>query len=288
MISSQTAIAYFSEFRSPPLPATCELNFSRDFDHDRGTLDWLLDQGVDINRTDIQRLDSGFGLAIGETDSSLHLLNNVAASGDIDLFDHLVSRGADTSLCTALHSASRGKDAEMSRAMVCHLLDKHNMDINRNNNDLRKLMHDPHDTGSPLCSAILHKNLAVVRELLNRGARVNSASDFPVSYAVSAGGGFLPALEPLLHAGADATKALTSSAIARNIDAAEVCLRYGADPAPALREAIAREEYRANTIADNAAYYASRPESKYKKSDKQVERERTSQAMVAFLKSAME
>lgn len=221
----------------------------------------------------------------------MHLLNNVAASGDIDLFDHLVSRGADTSLCTALHSASRCQDAEMSRAMVSHLLDKHDMDINRNNDDLRDFMHDPHDTGSPLCSAILHKNLAVVRELLNRGARVNSTSDFPVDYAVTAGG-FLPALEPLLHAGADATKALTSSATARNIDAAGVCLRFGADPAPALRKAIAREEYRANTIAENAAYFASRPDLKYKKSDTQAERERAqeraSQAMVAFLKSAME
>ena len=186
-------------------------------------MNWLLDQGVDINRADIQRLDGCFNLAIGETDSSSRLLNNLAASDDIDPFDHLVSREADTSLFTALHSASRCKDAEMSRAIVSHLLNKHNMDINRNNDDLRDFMHDPHDTGSPHCRATLHKNLAVVRELLNRGARVNSTSDVPVNYAVSAGG-FLPAVEPLLHGGADAIEALQQTRRLRGISMLQRCL----------------------------------------------------------------
>jgi len=263
----------------------------RDFGHDRETLDWLLDQGVDINRTDIQRQDDAFNLAIGETDSSLHLLNNVAASGDIDLFDHLVSRGADTSLCTALHSASRCADPETSRAMVCHLLDKHNMDIDRNNDDLRDFFHDPQDSGSPLCSAILHKNLAVVHELLKKGAGVNIPKSFPVSYAVKTGG-FFPALEPLLRAGADPTEALATSAHARNIDAAKACLQFGPDPAPALSDAIALEERRANRIAANAAFFENRPEWNYKKSESEIEKEkaeeRGSQAMIALLKSVME
>ena len=81
------------------------IRLARDFAHDREMLDCLLDQGADINRTDSMRRDEGSVLAVGEADFSLHLLNNVAASGDIDLFDHLVSRGADTSLCTALHAA---------------------------------------------------------------------------------------------------------------------------------------------------------------------------------------
>jgi hypothetical protein len=153
-------------------------------------------QGVDINRTDSRRLDNGFNLAIGETDNSLHLLNNVAASGNIDLFDHLVSHGAQTSLCTALHSASLCTDAETSRAMVRHLLDKHNMDINQNNDDLRYFFRDSQDTGSPLCSALRHESLVIVRELLKRGAKVNSADWNPVRYAVRAGG-FFSALEPL-------------------------------------------------------------------------------------------
>jgi hypothetical protein len=224
-------------------------------------------------------------------DYSLHLLNNVAASGDIDLFDHLVSKGADTSLCTALHPASRCKDVETSRAMVCHLLDKHKMDINRNNNDLRHFWHDSQDSGSPLCSAIIHKNLAVFHELFQRGAEMNSPDWNPVTYAVRAGG-FFPALEPLLRAGADTNKALKISVIRMNIDAAKACLHFGADPAPALHEAIAWEEYRANTIAENAAFLESEPNLSSEKSEETIEKERTeereSQAMVALLRSAMQ
>jgi ankyrin repeat protein len=223
-------------------------------------------------------------------DYSLHLLNNVAANRDIDLFGHLVSRGADTSLCTALHSASRCKDAETSRAMICYFLDKHKMDINRNNDDLRHFWHDSQDSGSPLCSAVLHRNLAVVHELLQRGASVNSPDRNPVSYAVRAGG-FMPALEPLLRAGADADKALKISVSRKNMDAARACLHFGADPAPALHEAIAQEEYRANTLAENAAYFERRPELSYTKSESMIEKEmaeeQESQAIVALLRSAM-
>lgn len=113
--------------------------------------------------------------------------------------------------------------------MVCHLLDKHNMDINRDNDDLRNFMHDSQDNGSALCSATLHKNLAVVHELLKRGARVNSPDWSPVTYAVRMGG-FFPVLEPLLRTGADVTRALKISVIERNIDAAKACLQFDADP----------------------------------------------------------
>jgi ankyrin repeat protein len=174
--------------------------------------------------------------------------------------------------------------------MVCHLLDKHNMDINQNNDDLRQSHHDSQDKGLPLCSAVLYKNLAVVHELLERGARVNDPNWSPIRYAVKAGG-FLPALEPLLRAGADATKALEISVARMNIDAAKACLQFGADPAPALREAIAQQEHRANTIAEDAAYLESRPDLSYKKSEETVGKEKAeeqkSQMMVALLKSAM-
>lgn len=219
----------------------------------------------------------------------MHLLNNVAASGDIDLFDHLVSRGADTSLCTALHAASKCKDPKTSTAMVRYLLDKHKMDIDRNRDDLRQIYHDPRDKGSPLCSAILYKNLPVVHELLKRGARVNDPNWSPVYHSTKAGG-FPSALEPLLRAGADATKALRTSALTTNIDAAKACLQSGADPAPALREAIEWEQRRANRIASDAEYDKRNPESSYEKSENEIEKERTeereSQAMVRLLKSA--
>ena len=262
---------------------------ARDFADDRETLDCLLDQGADINRTDSRRRDDGSVLAVGETDNSLHLLNIVAASGDIDLFDHLVSRGADPSLCTALHAASKCKDPETSTAMVRHLLDKHNLDINRDKDDLRHFIHDSQDKGSPLCSAILYRNLPVVHELLNRGARVNDPNWSPVYYAAKADG-FLPAMEPLLRAGADATEALETSAATRNIDAAKACLQYGPDPAPALRVAIDMEERRAYRVASDAEYDRKHAESGDEKSEEEVEEEkeeeRQSQAMVELLKSA--
>lgn len=142
----------------------------RDFSRDRETLDWLLDQGVDINKTDSQRLDDGSNLPGGESDYSLHLLNRVAADGNIDLFDHLVGRGADASLSTALHSASEGDGHRKSKAMIRYLLDKHHMNIDSNNGDFRDFFHDADDKGSPLCSAIINRNLVAVLELLERGA----------------------------------------------------------------------------------------------------------------------
>lgn len=266
------------------------IRLARDFAHDREMLDCLLDQGADINRTDSMRRDEGSVLAVGEADFSLHLLNNVAASGDIDLFDHLVSRGADTSLCTALHAASKCKDPETSTAMVRHLLDKHKMDIDRNRDDLRRICHDPRDKGSPLCSAIIYKNLPVVHELLKRGARVDDPKWSPVYHATKKGG-FPAALEPLLRAGADATEALRTSALTTNIDAAKACLQYGPDPAPALREAVDLEERRADRVASDAEYDRTHPESSYEKSEEEVEKEkaeeRRSQAMVELLKSAL-
>lgn len=76
-------------------------------------------------------------------------------------------------------------------------------------------------------------------------------------------------MEPLLRAEPDATEALKISVN----NAANACLQSGADPAHALRKAIAQEEYRASTIAENAAYLENRPESSYKKSEKEVKKE---------------
>lgn len=142
----------------------------RDFARDRGLLDWLLDHGADIHRSDTQRLDNGFNLAKGESDSSLHLLNKVAADGDIDLFDHLVSRGAQASKSLALHAACRCHDSDTSVAMIRHLLDVYHMEINSNDEDFRDTIHGAHDIGSPLCSAIIHRNIDAVEELLQHGA----------------------------------------------------------------------------------------------------------------------
>jgi hypothetical protein len=160
----------------------------------------------------------------------------------------MVKRGADAPRSLALHSASRCRDLDKSRAMACHLLDKHNMDININNETFRDFMHDSHDTGSPLCSAVIHCNLAAVQELLQRCASFSGPRSWPVSYAVRSGE-FLPALEPLLRAGTDPTQALMSS-----VGAAKTCLEFGANPAAALSEALEEEKCRLELAAEAAAY----------------------------------
>jgi hypothetical protein len=94
-----------------------------------------------------------------------------------------------------------------------------------------------------------------------------------------------------LRAGADATDALETSALTTNIDATKACLQYGPDPAPALREAVALEERRANRVVEDAEYDRTHPESSYEKSEREVEKEKAeewqSQAMVELLKSAL-
>lgn len=260
----------------------------RDFAHDRETIDWLLDQGVDISQTDTRRLDDGFNLAFEASDNSLHLLNKVAADGDIDLFDYLVSRGADASRSLALHTASKFQDPEKSRAMVCNLLDRHNMDINVNDRTFRDTFNGVSDQGSPLCSAVIHRNLAVVQELLNRGASSSKPGFRPVSYAVKSGG-FLPALEPLLRAGADPTKALIMSVRCTNLEAAETCLEFGADPASALVDAIEDEKERVEIAADNAAFYE---DQSYEEDEASIEgrkaAEKSSRSFIDFLTRAAE
>lgn len=250
-------------------------------------LDWLFDRGANINLTDHQRLDDGFNLYIGGRDDSLHLLNIVAANGDIELFDHLVSRGADPSKSTALHSASKCGDPVVSRAMVCHLLDKHKMDININNEDFRDFFHDAPDTGSPLCNAILHRNLAVVQELLERGARIKGPRANSINFTV-AKDGFSPALEPLLRAGADPTEALCCAVQHMNFHAAQICLDFGGNPAWALHEAIEEEERRQERVAEDAAYYKESGDKKSKLTFKQERlAERNGKMMIEILRYAM-
>jgi hypothetical protein len=84
---------------------------------------------------------------------------------------------------------------------------------------------------------------------------------------------------------------LETSALTTNIDAAKACLQYRPDPAPALREAVALEERRADRVVEDAEYDRTHPESSYEKSEREVEKEkaeeRQSQAMVELLKSAL-
>lgn len=201
------------------------------------------------------RLACGFPLYPGGFDNSVKVLNNVAANGDVALFNHLVDRGADPHRSLALHYTSKCEDSTKAVAMLSNLLDRHAMDIHADTDDLRNFFHDAQDSGTPLCSAVFHKNLAVVEELLRRGSNPNlcGASGYPPASKAIGNiffNGFLPALGPLLEGGADATSALKRAVRAGKIDVLETCLEHGADVDQGLEVAYQLEHDRLVEIAN--------------------------------------
>lgn len=208
----------------------------------------------------------------------------MAANADIELFDHLVSRGAEPSKSLALHYTSKCKVPERAVAMLSHLLDVYEMDIHADTDDLRNFFHDSPDSGTPLCSAVYYKNLAVVEELLKRGAdpdRCGATGHLPTSKAMGDAlfEGFLPALAPLLEAGADPTLALRHAVRRGNVDYAKTCLGYGRDVKAGLQIAHEREAKRSREWANMPADVADDEAPRY-----EAQRERNI-AMIDFLKS---
>lgn len=203
--------------------------------HSRAVIDFLLDQGVDINRPDERRsiTELPYRARPGPLfDRTLGVLNNTAALGDIDLFDYLVSRGADVSKSIALHHVARCKDPIKTRAMICHLVDKYGFDVNADDNasglrDLGTLGSPPYYEGVPMNFAILFKNLAAVEELLRRGADLTLKKYCLLWNAMS---GFPAAIKPFLEAGANANEILGEAVRLSNRGIAKLCLKYGADP----------------------------------------------------------
>lgn len=116
----------------------------------REILDWLLDQGVDINKP-TKRSRGGLNIAQDKFDRTLR------ATGDIKLFDHLVARGADPSRSIALHHSTRCADPKMTKAMMSHLVKKYHFDINANENSggERYFVHGNLELGPPLHCAIV-------------------------------------------------------------------------------------------------------------------------------------
>lgn len=194
----------------------------------------MLDHGVDINRTNQRRTEDGFALA-APNDTSLKVLNSVGIQGDIELYDHLIARGADQSRSLALHCATKCQDAAKSTAMIDHLLDKYHMDIEFDNEELRDNFQPVGDSGTPLNSAVNHHNLAAMHKLLARGAD----PEFAIRGAIgdfTSSEGYLPALCPLLDAGADLARAFDWAVKWGNIEAARICLERGVDPTDALEK----------------------------------------------------
>jgi hypothetical protein len=183
---------------------------------------------------------------------SLELLNKVAASGDIEYFDHLVSRGANPHKSLALHSACKCKDPEQTTAMIKHLLDVHHMNIEADIEDFRDYFHASADTGTPLNAAVHRQNMPSLLALLKRGADPNKAIWQSISRVIVTP--WLPAVGPLLDAGADPTDAFEDAVDHTNFAAAQVCLEKGANPTGALRAQQAKTAEKASGAWDRASY----------------------------------
>lgn len=216
----------------------------------------MLQQGADINKSDYGRTASGFFLYEGGFDYSVKTLNIASANGDIKFFDLLVHHGADPARSLALHYVSKCKDPEKASKMLSLLLDKYNMDIHADTDALRNFFHDAQDSGTPLCSAIYHRNLTIVEALLGRGASPEQSGASGYSPIIKAVGhalfeGFLPALQPLLEAGADSNNGLQCSVSHGKFEAAEMCLAFGADAKVGIEAAHRAERSRIEDFETN-------------------------------------
>jgi hypothetical protein len=167
--------------------------------HDREILDLLLDQVVDINWPDERRDTLGRYLpptGKGPTlfNKILGILNNTAALGDIELFDHLVSRGADISKSIVLHTATDCPFPIKTKAMIIHLIEKYVFDSYGDDNavGLRKLSglgSGPGDSGVPLEFAIIHRNPTAAQVLFEKEADPNKKTTPYCKYCIRSPGG---------------------------------------------------------------------------------------------------
>lgn len=196
----------------------------------REILDWLLAQGVDINGS---RAGVWNNLKKGETDDTCGVLNAAAARGDIDTFDYLVSRGAQPSRSIALHTATKCKDPSKTIAIITHLIEKYHLDPNADDtcNGLVNTVTPHLSDGPPLNWAVVWNNIPAVELLLKHGADPSMGNTLIVALLAQQKFEYptTPAIELLLEAGADATEGYLLAVQNDNLEAAEICLKYGAD-----------------------------------------------------------
>jgi hypothetical protein len=101
--------------------------------------------------------------------------------------------------------------------MINHLLDVHHMHIEANKEDMGDFFHAAGDSGTPLNSVVYHRNLPTVPTLLARGANPKKAVHQTIDDTVTKA--LLPALGPLLDAGADANDAFEHAVDRLNFEA---------------------------------------------------------------------
>jgi ankyrin repeat protein len=162
-------------------------------------------------------------------DNTCAVLNTAALHGDIDLFDHLVSRGADPSRSNALHHAALCKDSGKAIEMISHLIEKHNFDLEAEDGcgGLQELagwaVDDPY--GSPLNYAACRGNIQAMEALLKYGADPSKSLSMAMNHKQG------PVVKFLLEAGAKDTESFGIAVTEDYLEGAELCLQHGADPA---------------------------------------------------------
>jgi hypothetical protein len=237
----------------------------------------VLDQGADPNEKLVLHHGHKYKYTIHlpqeNRDDTLEILNEAATLGDIELFDHLVERGAGPSRSIALHRATLCKYPALTTRMITHLVGKYQFDVNADDlcGGLRWFQEsgvtNP-DSGSPLACAVRCQNAAAVEALLKYGADVDNIWGFPrgrapellnnskgsvIRQAVIVGS--IPVLKLLLQAGADPSAAYAEAARLnrRKVDrreALQLCLDYGAQPRCGGEESNNEEMYNTQITAD--------------------------------------
>jgi ankyrin repeat protein len=161
------------------------------------------------------------------------VLNVAAYHGDIDLFDHLVARGAAPSRSNALHYAASCKNAVKATAMITHLIETYHFDPNASDScgGLNELLDLPGGLGDderyPLDFAVSGGTLPAVEALLKFGADPSNSIREAIEEKQAT------AVKILLEAGADCSKSFPRAVTKNFLEGAELCLQYGADPADA-------------------------------------------------------
>jgi hypothetical protein len=174
-----------------------------------------------------------------EVDRTVGILNEAARLHDVELFDYLVSRGADHTRSLALHMAC-GKHEDdpegvKCQAMLAHLIDEYGFDINAPDETpgLREYgppgaLHPPY-AGPPRQYAVYHDNAVALKFLIER-----SAKPVPGSINIAIRWKRHAVLAVLLDEGkGDVDDALEYAVQRDDMAAAEMCLEHGADPVAA-------------------------------------------------------
>lgn len=205
-------------------------------------VDFFLDHGVDINTTG-EFVNNNNGVLTRGARPYAYLpkdntvfLNHAALIGNLEMFDHLVSRGGDPARSNALHFAAQHETQNLvtMTSLMRHLIEKHGFDIDARDHtggipvERTYPVNSSYQPAEPVRWAAYHDKPASLQALINLGA--NPA---PAVYD-AATKNHIECLHILLKTGVDASEALALAAKRNHIQAAQLTLEYGATARQAL------------------------------------------------------